>query len=55
MNLIHPNRLHVLGEPEVRYYSMMERRRDPIGERQSPAGAVLFNGSRDRRRIRVEN
>src|SRR5512147_186848 len=24
LNLIHPNRLHVLGQPEVRYYSQMD-------------------------------
>jgi len=48
LNLIHPNRLHVLGEPEVRYYALMEpaRRRHYANEliAGKPLGMIIGGG-----------
>lgn len=48
LNLIHPNRLHVLGEPEVRYYMLMEpaRRRHYANEliAGKPLGMIIGGG-----------
>lgn len=48
LNLIHPNRLHVLGQPEVRYYTQMdvERQRRYVDEliAAGPLGLIVTGG-----------
>lgn len=50
LNLIHPNRLHVLGEAEVRYYTQLERPRRLHYANEliagNPLGLVIAEGLR---------
>ena len=41
LNLIHPNRLHVLGHPEVRYYLRLESARRTHYARELVAGGPI--------------